>query len=224
MSSLRSLRSRHLSTLSVLPLSKINKVRTASTVVNHPQMPSHSAPEDVDCAGSVGDAAGGCVQDWLGNDSLSSFSWDHPSPVRKQLMETDPGLNQGLISSAMTITQLFNQDHWEKHRSPSRYATNLINILNSTVLRRILQPMMGLVLLSVGVTAYNVLAPSNWVKLASSLVPHTLLGAALSLLLVFRTNGCFARFNEGRALWGQLVKCSRDWIRLASNYFPSHLK
>jgi putative membrane protein len=55
-------------------------------------------------------------------------------------------------------------------------------------------------------------------------VPHTLLGAALSLLLVFRTNGCFARFNEGRALWGSLVKCSRDWIRLASNYFPTNLK
>ena len=205
--------------------------------------PAAEAPLE-ECEGSQ--AAGGCVQDWLamGNDGLSSFSWDHPSPVRKQLMETDPGLNQGLISSAMTITQLFNQvsesgfqalkvtliyylqlqDLWERHRSPNRYATNLKNILNSTVLRRILQPMIGLVLLSILITAYNISTPPHWIKLASSLVPHTLLGAALSLLLVFRTNGCFARFNEGRALWGQLIKCSRDWMRLASNYFPPHLK
>jgi hypothetical protein len=144
-------------------LPKLCKLRTASIVINHP-LQSHLPEEDAegDCAGS--DAAGGCVQDWLGNDSLSSFSWDHPSPVRKQLMDTDPGLNQGLISSAMTITQLFSQDHWEKHRSPSRYATNLINIMNSTVLRRILQPMMGLVLLAIGVTAYNICSPANWVS------------------------------------------------------------
>ena len=38
-------------------------------------------------------------------------------------------------------------------------------------------------------------------------------GAAISLLLVFRTNACYARFVEGRMLWGSVVKLCRDWVR-----------
>ncbi len=55
-------------------------------------------------------------------------------------------------------------------------------------------------------------------QVSLSLVPHTLLGAALSLLLVFRTNSSYARFVEGRMLWGTLVRCARNWIRLAATY------
>ena len=55
-----------------------------------------------------------CSQQWLEEDDSGgrpeAFDWDHPSPVRKALMETDPGLNQSLISSATTISQLFDQN------------------------------------------------------------------------------------------------------------------
>ena len=37
---------------------------------------------------------------------------------------------------------------------------------------------------------------------------HTLLGFALSMLLVFRTNTAYDRWWEGRKLWGSLVKRS----------------
>ncbi len=39
---------------------------------------------------------------------------------------------------------------------------------------------------------------------------HNLLGFALSLLLVFRTNTAYDRWWEGRKLWGQLVNNSRN--------------
>ena len=52
---------------------------------------------------------------------------------RKQLLENDPGLNQSLISSATTISQLFDQNLWEKHRRPGRYVNNLANMGQSTV-------------------------------------------------------------------------------------------
>lgn len=39
---------------------------------------------------------------------------------------------------------------------------------------------------------------------------HSLLGFALSLLLVFRTNTAYDRWWEGRKLWGQLVNNSRN--------------
>ena len=39
---------------------------------------------------------------------------------------------------------------------------------------------------------------------------HTLLGVALGLLLVFRTNSSYVRFWEGRQLWGSLVNETRN--------------
>ncbi|HRH68575.1 MAG TPA: bestrophin family ion channel [Flavobacteriales bacterium] len=41
-------------------------------------------------------------------------------------------------------------------------------------------------------------------------VMHGLLGFAISMLLVFRTNTAYDRWWEGRKLWGQLVNASRN--------------
>jgi len=51
-------------------------------------------------------------------------------------------------------------------------------------------------------------------------IPHQLLGAAISLLLVFRTNSCHARFSEGRLLWGRAVAIARKWSLLSTNFLP----
>ena len=46
---------------------------------------------------------------------------------------------------------------------------------------------------------------------------HNLLGFAISMLLVFRTNTAYDRWWEGRKLWGALVNCSRNLaIKLAA--------
>lgn len=42
---------------------------------------------------------------------------------------------------------------------------------------------------------------------------HTLIGGALGLLLVFRTNASYDRFWEGRKLWGGIVNETRNLIR-----------
>ena len=44
-------------------------------------------------------------------------------------------------------------------------------------------------------------------------VAHALIGVALGLLLVFRTNASYDRFWEGRRLFGQLVNVTRDLMR-----------
>jgi putative membrane protein len=44
---------------------------------------------------------------------------------------------------------------------------------------------------------------------------HTMLGAALSLLLVFRTNSSYDRYWEGRKLWGGITNESRNLARAA---------
>lgn len=40
---------------------------------------------------------------------------------------------------------------------------------------------------------------------------HSLLGFAISMLLVFRTNTAYDRWWEGRKLWGSLVNTSRNF-------------
>jgi putative membrane protein len=47
-------------------------------------------------------------------------------------------------------------------------------------------------------------------------VMHSLLGFAISMLLVFRTNSAYDRWWEGRKLWGQLVNVSRNTGRSRS--------
>lgn len=44
-------------------------------------------------------------------------------------------------------------------------------------------------------------------------IAHTLIGVALGLLLVFRTNASYDRYWEGRRLLGQMVNRSRDLAR-----------
>src|SRR3712207_6518228 len=49
-------------------------------------------------------------------------------------------------------------------------------------------------------------------------IAHTLLGVALGLLLVFRTNASYDRFWEGRKLFGATINRSRDLTRQAAVY------
>ncbi len=55
---------------------------------------------------------------------------------------------------------------------------------------------------------YLHLSDRSWVKNIPTL--HSLLGFAISILLVFRTNTAYDRWWEGRKLWGSLVNNSRN--------------
>jgi ion channel-forming bestrophin family protein len=47
---------------------------------------------------------------------------------------------------------------------------------------------------------------------------HTLVGLAVGLLLVFRTNGSYERFWEGRKMWGNIVNDSRNVARTTAAF------
>lgn len=67
---------------------------------------------------------------------------------------------------------------------------------------------------------YFKLAESN--HLSNITVMHSLLGFAISMLLVFRTNTAYDRWWEGRKLWGQLVNVSRNLaVKVASYVDPT---
>jgi hypothetical protein len=70
-------------------------------------------------------------------------------------------------------------------------------MLHSTVLRRIFKPIGFFTGIALAIASINTWAPASVPRITMSMVPHTLLGAALSLLLVFRTNSSYARFVGG---------------------------
>lgn len=51
-------------------------------------------------------------------------------------------------------------------------------------------------------------------------IVHTMIGIALGLLLVFRTNASYDRFWEGRKLLGGMVNRTRDLARQVMGYIP----
>lgn len=53
------------------------------------------------------------------------------------------------------------------------------------------------------------------------MAPVSLTSFALSLLLVFRTNSSYGRFDEARKFWGLMLNRSRDIVRQAIAFFPA---
>lgn len=67
----------------------------------------------------------------------------------------------------------------------------------------------------------------NWARQIHIRIPlhgHTLIGVALGLLLVFRTNTSYDRFWEGRRQWGNIVNDSRNIARQATSLLKDDLK
>jgi len=63
------------------------------------------------------------------------------------------------------------------------------------------------------------LSETNYVK--NIPVMHSLLGFAISMLLVFRTNTAYDRWWEGRKLWGSLVNNSRNLAMKLNAILPA---
>jgi putative membrane protein len=86
--------------------------------------------------------------------------------------------------------------------------------IKGSVVRQIFWRVMLFVVWSVGVVAFN-----RYVRpVAVPSTVHTLVGLALGLLLVFRTNASYERFWEGRKLWGGIINESRNIAREAASF------
>jgi putative membrane protein len=98
----------------------------------------------------------------------------------------------------------YRKRHWTSH---------LLDIRGSMLLE-----ILGRVLACVLWAAVVVSTHHLYVGLAVSPTVHTLVGAALALLLVFRTNASYDRFWEGRRHWGSIINESRNIGRSALTY------
>lgn len=95
---------------------------------------------------------------------------------------------------------------------------NFLSIPNSYVLLRIRFHLLSNTIITAIVVLLNVFG----IKARIPLVGHSLLGAFLGLLLVFRTNSAYARFWEGRAVWTKTLSICRSMAFSIVNYMNDH--
>ena len=95
---------------------------------------------------------------------------------------------------------------------PSRWLAPVFQFHRSDTFRRLIFLLIGLGVYT-GALAWmelDYLHLRDTHPLKNITLMHGLLGFAISMLLVFRTNTAYERWWEGRKLWGALVNCSRN--------------
>ncbi|GIL50051.1 hypothetical protein Vafri_6374 [Volvox africanus] len=116
---------------------------------------------------------------------------------------------------------------WAKHRDVNRYLYNLKTIPGSRIIRTLSRPM-GVVLAWATLFGFyetcleSGVLPAYFPQLTlTSAEPQGLTSFALSLLLVFRTNSSYGRFDEARKIWGGILNRARNIANQAVTFIPA---
>lgn len=124
-------------------------------------------------------------------------------------------------TTAQAVDPLVNNRY-----SASDWLHNVFTLPKSSVLKDIRNPVITIAVWSTVVSILHrfLLRSSNKLvgKIASDMciggAPHSFLVSSLGLLLVFRTNSAYQRFNEGRVIWENILSCSRNISRMIHLY------
>lgn len=103
------------------------------------------------------------------------------------------------------------------HYDPHRWRDHFFDIRGSLV-----KEISVRVLVCVVWSAVVVVIHRYVVNVSIPSILHSLVGLALGLLLVFRTNVSYDRYWEGRKLWGGIVNETRNLIAAASVHLAAH--
>ncbi|CAL2241700.1 unnamed protein product [Prunus armeniaca] len=117
---------------------------------------------------------------------------------------------------------LYDHEKWVHHRSSYRHLRHFLTSLSSRVILSLIPPVIAFTLVAVVIASYNSAVSLNWLPgffpvLRSSTLPYQLTAPALALLLVFRTEASYSRFEEGRKAWTKVIAGANDF---ASRSFP----
>ena len=114
----------------------------------------------------------------------------------------------GIISGEPSYTRLFDHKMWKQYtgRPPFRRWFAAIRTWRHSTVLAALWPIM----LAASAWAFLVASlPTRWLPRTAA-GPHGLIGSAIGLLLVFRTNNTYQRLSEARLLWGRAVFLCRE--------------
>lgn len=162
-------------------------------------------------------------------------------PLSAAALSRTVGLNMALDSMSDGLTAeenrknlrtIYMHPEWVEHRKSDRIYDNLKSMWTSTVAKSVEKEVLIMTGIAVAVCALNMLVvgyqdfggiyhesdllfpPGTYHPRASiPAQPFSIAMPALSLLLVFRTNTGYARWNEARTLWGGVINNCRNIAR-----------
>jgi putative membrane protein len=130
---------------------------------------------------------------------------------------------------------VYTHDDWVKHRSPNRFWRNLTSLGKSGIYKNIGNEVASTTAVATFLIVWNCvfgdyvdlegikhagpLKDSILPILSLPLAPFTLASPSLGLLLVFRTNTSYQRWDEARKNWGMNINHTRDLVRMGNSYY-----
>lgn len=111
---------------------------------------------------------------------------------------------------------LYTHADWREHRSSRRHLRHLLSSLTSRVILSLAPPVSAFTAFAAAIATYNTLLPAY--ALTASSLPYQLTAPALALLLVFRTEASYARFDEGRKAWMRVIAAAADLAGMAMRH------
>nr|XP_043623419.1 UPF0187 protein At3g61320, chloroplastic [Erigeron canadensis] len=155
------------------------------------------------------------------------FCSQSPNPPSSQpssfnlisILRVIPDWADAIKESRMKQTRpLYKHQDWVEHRSSYRHIRHLLSSLSSRVILSLVPPVTAFTAVAVVVASYNTavfwdLLPEFFPTLRASSLPYQLTAPALALLLVFRTEASYSRFEEGRKAWTKVISGTNDFAR-----------
>jgi putative membrane protein len=160
----------------------------------------------------------------------------HPQKITTDLAATPDDIfhNYGEESRKYRRT-VYTHEDWVRHRSSDRFLRNLKTTFSSGIYKNLFKEVLATTSVATSVVLWNcvfgdyqdfagvvhpgIMHDSIIPILALPLAPFTLLSPSLGLLLVFRTNSSYKRWDEARKNWGMNINHTRDLVRLGNAYY-----
>jgi len=157
--------------------------------------------------------------------------WDSFKDVPRRTM-TDVPSGEEQRKFRRTV---YTHDDWKKHRSQDRFSYYLMAIFKSGVYKNLGREVGAVTLVGAFLVAWNalvggytdtagvdhaaIISSQFFPRFSLPLAAFTLTSPSLGLLLVFRTNTSYQRWDEARKNWGMNINHTRDLVRMANCYY-----
>jgi predicted membrane chloride channel (bestrophin family) len=132
---------------------------------------------------------------------------------------------------------VFSAADWVKSRRSNRFFETLLSTNKSALVRQVGIEIFFITLASSFIVGYNNFFIEGWTDLSGMqhdalfnflpalqlpVTPFTLTSSSLGLLLSFRTNVSYKRWNEARTAWGKVINDSRSIARMGAIWSKSY--
>nr|XP_043629165.1 UPF0187 protein At3g61320, chloroplastic-like [Erigeron canadensis] len=142
-----------------------------------------------------------------------------PTTLITSILKSIPDWADSIKERRMKQTRpLYKHQDWVRHRSSYRHLRHMLSSLNSRVILSLVPPVIAFTSFAAVVATYNTavlwhLLPEFLPVLRASSLPYQLTAPALALLLVFRTEASYSRFEQGRKAWSKVISGTNDFAR-----------